>query len=117
MIILSHEENYIHVIVAGEFTLKDYQELEENLLYQFKFQGRPNLLFDLREMLHYTIDVAIEELRFIRKNPHTFGRIAVVSNDQIVNWNAWLNALLLEADISTFDNVEDARAWVIGGPE
>jgi hypothetical protein len=116
MITISHEEGYMHIIVTGEFNLKDYQEFEENVLYQCRFQGRTNILFDLSEMLHYTIDVAIEELRFIRKNPHSFGRIAVISNDQIVNWNAWLNALLLDAEIHTFADVEDARAWMMGEP-
>jgi hypothetical protein len=117
MINIYREEDYLHIIVVGEFNLADYQEFEKNVLYQATFQARSNILFDLSEMLHYTIDVAIEELRFIRKHPHSFGRIAVVSNDQIVNWHAWLSALLLDADIHTFDNVEDARRWMVGEPD
>lgn len=117
MITISHEESYVHIIVTGEFSLHDYKEFEENVMYEFTFQGRTNILFDLSEMLHYTIDVAIEELRFVRKHPHSFGRVAVVSHDQIIGWSAWLNALVSDAEIHNFDNVEDARTWIMGEPE
>lgn len=112
MITISHEPGYVHVIVAGEFTLQDYKEFEDNALYHFKFDGPTNMLFDLREMLNYTVDVAIEELRFLQKNKQNFGRVAVLSKDQIVSWGAWLNALLSDANIRHFDDIEDAETWV-----
>lgn len=112
MIAISQEDGYIHVTIAGEFTLEDCKEFEENALYRFKFDGPINVLFDLREMLNYTLDVAIEELRFVQKNKQSLGRVAVVSRDQIVNWGAWLNALLSDADIRYFEDIEDAEAWM-----
>ena len=117
MITISYEEAYIHIIVTGEFSLKDYKEFEENVLYQFKFQGRTNILFDLSQMLDYTLDVAIEELRFLRKNQNNFGRVAIVSHDQFIGWSTWLNALLSDADIRHFDEVSDACAWIVGEPD
>jgi hypothetical protein len=112
MINISHEKDYIHVMVAGEFGLQDYKEFEDNVLYKFRFAGRTNVLFDLTQMLHYTIDVAIEELRFLHQHPHSFGYIAVVSQDQFINWGAWLSGLLSDAKVNMFDNVADAQRWL-----
>ena len=112
MIAISQENGYIHVTVAGEFTLQDYKELEENVLYHLKFDGPINVLVDLREMLDYTLDVAIKELCFIQKNKQSFGRVAVLSHDQIVSWGAWLNALMTDADIQHFEDIEDAEMWI-----
>lgn len=114
MITISQKTGYVQVVVIGEFTLQDYKEFEENALYHFKFEGPTNILFDLREMLHYTMDVAVEELRFLQKNKQSFGRVAVISHDQIVNWGVWLNALLSDAEIQHFNDIEDADAWILG---
>ncbi|UXY13775.1 STAS/SEC14 domain-containing protein [Chitiniphilus purpureus] len=112
MITISHEQNYIHVAVLGEFTLKDFREFEENVLYELRFHGRANLLFDLTEMISYTLDMAIEEIRFARAHRRDFDKVAVLSNDQWVAWSAWLNQLLSEARIELFQETDAARAWL-----
>lgn len=116
MIAISHENGYIQATVTGEFSLADYRELEDDMRYQFRFQGRANILLDLTEMMRFTIDVAFAELRFLRKNRSHFGRVAVVTNDEVINWAAWLNAVLSDAEVAVFDNIQDAEAWVTGAP-
>ncbi|WP_148716181.1 STAS/SEC14 domain-containing protein [Chitinolyticbacter meiyuanensis] len=112
MISISHEQNYVHVAVIGEFTVADFREFEENVVYEIRFRGHANLLFDLTEMISYTLDMAVEEVRFTREHKQDFGRVAVISDDQWVAWSAWLNQLLSDAEIELFSSVDAARDWL-----
>ena len=112
MINLSVKDNRIEVSVLGQFTADDYREFEEAVNYGIKFQGTVNLLFDLRDMLSYSLDVAWEELVFTREHRHDFGRIAVLTGDQWVAWSLWVNRMFSSAEIQLFDDLELAQAWV-----
>ena len=112
MINLSVKDNRIEVSVLGQFTADDYREFEEAVNYGIKFQGTLNLLFDLRDMLSYSLDVAWEELVFTREHKHDFGRIAVLTGDQWVAWSLWVNRMFSSAEIQLFDDLELAQAWV-----
>jgi len=114
MISISHEQDYVHVAVIGEFTVADFREFEENVVYEIRFHGHANLLFDLTEMISYTLDMAVEEVRFTKAHKQDFGRVAVVSDDQWVAWSAWLNQLLSDAEIELFSGVDAARDWLMG---
>ena len=112
MINLSVKDNRIEVSVLGQFTADDYREFEDAVNYGIKFQGKVNLLFDLRDMLSYSLDVAWEELVFTREHKHDFGRIAVLTGDQWVAWSLWVNRMFSSAEIQLFDDLELAQAWV-----
>jgi len=115
MINLNVKDNQIAVTVMGQFTLDDYRELEQAVCYGIQFQGSVNLLFDLRDMLSYSVDVAWEELKFSREHKNDFGRIAILTGDQWVAWSMWVNRLFMTADIRLFDELELAQSWVAGG--
>jgi hypothetical protein len=115
MISLDIQGNRVAVSVMGQFTLEDYREFEQAVGYGIQFQGEVNVLFDLRDMLSYSLDVAWEELMFSREHKHDFGRIAVLTGDQWVAWSMWINRLFMSADIRLFDDLGMAQAWVAGG--
>lgn len=115
MISLTTKDNQISVTVMGQFTLADYQELEQAVNYGIQFQGTVNLLFDLRDMLSYSVDVAWEELKFSREHKTDFGRIAILTGDQWVAWSMWVNRMFMSADIHLFDDLDMAQNWVAGG--
>lgn len=112
MINLIVKDNRIEVSVLGQFTADDYREFEDAVNYGIKFQGTVNLLFDLRDMLSYSLDVAWEELVFTREHKHDFGRIAVLTGDQWVAWSLWVNRMFTSAEIRLFDDLELAQAWI-----
>ena len=113
MITIEQTENLVNVAVLGEFTIADFKTFEEQSLYKLKSPGAVNLLFDLRAMLDYTLDVAWEELKFFsREHNHDFSKIAVVTNDQWITWQAWLSRIFIDADIQVFEDYEEAKAWV-----
>ena len=112
MINLNVKDNCIEVSVLGQFTASDYREFEEAVKYGIKFQGTVNLLFDLRDMMSYSLDVAWEELVFTREHKNDFGRVAVLTGDQWVAWSLWINRLFTSAEIELFDDLELAQAWV-----
>ncbi|MGH8685983.1 MAG: STAS/SEC14 domain-containing protein, partial [Nitrosospira sp.] len=60
MITVQETDNLISVAVFGEFTLADYKEFEEHVLYKYRSGSQVNVLFDWRDMLSYTLDVAWE---------------------------------------------------------
>ena len=113
MIAIQETDNLINVAVFGEFTLADYKEFEEHVLYKQRADGQVNVLFDWRDMLSYTVDVAWEDIKFIRQHGNEFHRIAVVTENQWQAWGAWVSNLFVDADIRVFSDFADAQAWVV----
>lgn len=112
MISIVQENGFLRVAVADQFTLQDYREFEQIVLKVLQSHVLVNLLFDLREMQGYTIDMALEEVRFTKAHHDELSRIAIVSDDQWVLWSAWLNRLLADAEIRVFEELADAEVWV-----
>lgn len=111
MIAIKTEGKLISVSVIGEFTLSDYKEFEENVLYGLK-SGGIYLLLDLRDMVSYTLDVAWEEIRFAREHRYDFRKIAVVTGDEWMIWMAWLNSAFVDGDVRAFDDPGVAMQWL-----
>lgn len=112
MITTDHRPKLVAVAVFGEFTLADYKEFEELVNYKVQFEGPVNLLFDLREMVRFTLDVAWEEIKFSRQHAHDFGRIAVLTQDQWLTWSAWISQIFVDAEVQVFDDEAAARSWL-----
>lgn len=111
MITIQKKGNLVIVAVIGEFTLTDYREFEQQVLYKTHFDGKANLLFDWRDMLDYTVDVAWEEIKFMRDHGSEFGRVAVVTDDEWQTWGAWVSNLFVNANISVFHDYDEAEQW------
>jgi hypothetical protein len=112
MITIEEKNNLVNIAVMGEFTLADFKQFEEHALYKLKGGGKVSLLFDLRGMLDYTADVAWEEIKFFsREHNHDFSKIAVVTDDQWLTWQAWLSRLFVDADIRAFGDYSEAQGW------
>ncbi|NWG39438.1 MAG: STAS/SEC14 domain-containing protein [Hydrogenophilaceae bacterium] len=112
MISVNVRDNVISMTVMGQFTLDDYKEFEEAVLYGIKFQGVVNLLIDLRDMLSFSLDVAWEEIRFSRQHANDFNRVAILTSNEWIAWSTWVNRLFVNADIQLFDDLSEAEAWV-----
>ena len=112
MITIEQTKDLLNIAVLGEFTIADFKQFEENALYKLKSPGEIDLIFDLRGMLGYTADVAWEEIKFFsRQHNHDFNKIAVVTSDQWLTWQAWLSRIFMDADIRVFQDNEEAKAW------
>ena len=113
MITIEQNDALLNVAVMGEFTLADFKQFEENALHQLKSPGPINLLFDLRDMVSYTVDVAWAELKFFsQEHQYDFTKIAVVTDNQWLTWQTWLSRLFVDADIRVFAEYEQAIDWV-----
>ena len=113
MIVTDRKDKLVTVTVYGEFTLADYREFEELVNFKVKFEGPVNLLFDLRQMADFTLDMAWEEIKFSRAHSHDFGKIAVLTDSQWVTWSAWLSQIFVDADLQVFDDEQEARSWLL----
>ncbi len=112
MIVTDHQSHRVSVAVYGEFSLADYREFEQLVNYKVKFEGPVDLLFDLREMADFTLDVAWEELRFSRTHANDFNRIAVVTDSQWLTWAAWLSQIFVNAEMRVFADADEATGWL-----
>jgi hypothetical protein len=112
MIVTDHQPHRVSVAVYGEFTLADYKEFEQLVNYKVKFEGPVDLLFDLREMADFTLDVAWEELKFSRTHANDFNRIAVVTDSQWLTWVAWLSQISVNAEMQVFTDTDEAAGWL-----
>ena len=115
MIVIQHQENRVSVNVYGEFTLSDFKEFEEMVNNKVRFEGPVDLLINLREMIDFTIDVAWEDIVFVREHPDDFRRIAVVTQSQWVAWSAWLSQIFVSAEMKVFDEDGEALEWLNAG--
>ena len=112
MIVIQQQPERVQVNVYGEFALADFKEFEEMVDYKLKFEGVIDLLFDLREMVDFTLDVAWEDIVFVRSHAQDFRRIAVLTQSQWVAWSAWLQKIFVSADLRVFEDETEARAWL-----
>lgn len=115
MITLDYTPPRVSITVLGEFTLDDFSEFEEFLIAQDLFDTHPSLLFDLTEMAGFTVDMAVEEIKFSRIHGGDFNRIAVVTDSQWVAWSAWIEQLFVSADLRVFADAVEAKAWLDDG--
>lgn len=109
MITIEQKDNTVVATVLGEFALADFQEFEA-LVTEAK--APLNLLFDLRNMADFTVDVAWEEIKFSRAHGRDFGKIAVLSSSQWVAWSAWLTRAISDAELEVFEDEAEAQAWL-----
>ena len=112
MINIEHRDKLVAVTVFGEFELADFKEFEELVTYKIQFDGRIDLLFDLRQMVGFTLDVAWEEIKLSRRHAHDFRRIAVLTDDEWLTWSAWLTQLFVDAEVQVFTDEVQARDWL-----
>lgn len=112
MISLVQQGSSYRAVVFDEFTLQDFREFEACVVETAKQGKSVSILVDLRNMLGYTLDMALEELKFTREHGCDITRIAVVTTDQWVTWSTWLSRMISEAEIQVFENIEDAEIWV-----
>ena len=112
MISTESTDKLVSLVVFGEFTLADYKEFEDVVNYHIQFEGQVDLLFDLRQMVGFTLDVAWEEIKFSRQHAGDFRRIAVLTEDQWLTWSAWVSQLFVSAEVRVFDDEDAARAWL-----
>ena len=112
MIVIQQHPKRVEVNVYAEFTLADYKEFEDMVNYKVKFEGPVDLLFDLREMADFTLDVAWEEIVFARSHADDFKRIAVLTDSQWVAWSAWLSQIFVRAEMQVFADEAEARSWL-----
>jgi hypothetical protein len=112
MITIEHEGSLTIAGVFARLEMADFQRLEDEIESQLRRLGKIDLLVDLRGMLGYTLDVALEDLRFTRQHAHDVGRVAILSEDNAMVWTALLSELFVRAKIRLFDDEAQAREWL-----
>lgn len=113
MITIEETSSLLNIAVMGEFTFDDFTQFENLALQKLKHGESVNLLFDLRAMINYSVDVAWEEIKFFgRDHNHDFSKIAVITDNQWLTWQAWLSRLFVDADIRAFSDYKAGHLWV-----
>jgi hypothetical protein len=117
MIAIDHKNNLVTVTVLGELAIADFKEFERVVAAEVPADEPVSLLFDLREMQRFTVDMVLEEIKFSREHQGKFVRIALLSDSPWVAFSAWLEQAFVAADLRVFKDEADARAWLAGVAE
>jgi len=112
MITVQHEGPLTIIGVFGTFEIEDFKRIETEVGQQLRTMARIDLMVDLRGMLDYTLDVALEDIKFTRQHAHDVGRVAILSEKESVVWTALLSRLFVRAEIQVFDSEDGAREWI-----
>lgn len=112
MISIREQRYGLDVALFNEFTLTDFKQLEEALLKRHREQEKPSLLLDLTGLKDFTLDMALEELRFVRNHEHVFGHVAIIVEDIWIRVATHIASLLTYSHAAYFSTVEQAQAWL-----
>lgn len=112
MITIEHTPYGLDVSLFSEFTLHDFKEMEQAVLECVQKGEKPSVLVDLTQVMDFTIDMALEELKFMRAHEHDFHRIAVAVSDTWMKLAAHLAGLLTHTEVQYFDDSASARRWL-----
>ncbi|WP_028536050.1 STAS/SEC14 domain-containing protein [Paludibacterium yongneupense] len=112
------EQHYgLDVALFNEFSLADFKLFEAALLKRAGERARPDVLLDLSELKDFTLDMALEELRFVRAHEEAVGRVAIIVTDVWIKLAAHLAGLLTHRHVKYFPSLAAAQAWLQGGSD
>ena len=108
------EQSYgLNVALYNEFTLDDFRQLEEALLAAKQKVHLPDILLDLSMLKDFTIDMAVEQIKFLNQHETDFGRVAVITDDIWIKLGAHLSSLLTNQHPKYFSDATEAQAWLL----
>lgn len=108
------EQTYgLNVALYNEFTLEDFYEFERAALECTQKIHRPDMLLDLSMLKDFTIDMAMEQLKFMRNHEDDFGRIAIVVDDMWIKLGTRLSSLITQQHPKYFDDAASAQKWLL----
>ena len=108
------EQSYgLNVALYNEFTLDDFRQLEEALLAEKQKVHLPDILLDLSMLKDFTIDMAVEQIKFLNQHETAFGRVAVITDDIWIKLGARLSSLLTNQHPKYFSDATEAQAWLL----
>ena len=113
MISISEQSYGLNVALFNEFTLEDFRLFEDALLQASQKVHRPDVLLDLSMLNDFTLDMAVEHLRFVRAHEADFGRIAIVVDDIWIKLGAHISSLLTQQHPKYFDDAASAQQWLL----
>jgi hypothetical protein len=112
MIVVEQENEILKAHVYGEMTLDDFREFEEAVAGELKQFDHVNIIFDMSNMTGFSLDAALEEVRFNKAHANDYRKIAVVTVSQWLAWVGWFTTAFGNADVRQFDDVESASTWL-----
>lgn len=115
MIVIEDQKDVLKVHVYAEFTLDDFREFEDAVTDELREYEHVNVLFDLTNMERFSMDMAMEELKFNKQHARDYERIAVVTDNQWHAWVGWLAGAFVDAEVQQFDDLDSAGAWLETG--
>ena len=114
MMISIREQSYgLNVALYNEFTLDDFRQLEAALLESKQKIHLPDILLDLSMLKDFTIDMAMEQIKFLNQHENDFGRVAVITDDIWIKLGARLSSLLTNQHPKYFDDATKAQEWLL----
>lgn len=115
MIVIEDLKDVLKVHVYGEFTLDDFREFEDAVTDELREYEHVKVLFDLNNMERFSVDMAVEELKFNKRHARDYERIAVVTDNQWHAWVGWLAGAFVDAEVQQFDDLDSAGTWLETG--
>ena len=108
------EQSYgLNVALYNEFTLDDFRQLEAALLESKQKIHLPDILLDLSMLKDFTIDMAMEQIKFLNQHENDFGRVTVITDDIWIKLGARLSSLLTNQHPKYFDDATKAQEWLL----
>jgi len=93
--------------------LDDFRQLESALLESKQKIHLPDILLDLSMLKDFTIDMAVEQIKFLNQHENDFGRVAVITDDIWIKLGARLSSLLTNQHPKYFDDATKAQEWLL----
>ena len=108
------EQSYgLNVALYNEFTLDNFRQLESALLESKQKIHLPDILLDLSMLKDFTIDMAVEQIKFLNQHENDFGRGCRHYRRHLDQTRRALSSLLTNQHPKYFDDATKAQEWLL----
>ena len=113
------EDSYVAIKAIGKLTHEDYQRIVPLLDAALAEMDEPQLkvLFDASEFQGWELRAAWDDFKLGISHRTHFQRVALYGSHNWQEWAAKVASWFISGDVQSFDNVDEALAWLIDKPQ
>jgi hypothetical protein len=114
MIQITEKSFGLEISVCQDLNIKDFKQIEDAIIQSSKNtrNQKISILIDLTNMIDFTLDMALEEIKFMRTHGEKIDKVAIIVDDV---WNSvatHIASFLSNVHCNYFDHIEPAWAWL-----
>ncbi len=114
------QDDYLEVVARGRLSKTDYDVVTPQLEAALKAHGKLRLMLRVSDLVGWTLEAFISELKFDTSHRNDFERVAILGSNAIHRAHALLAKPMFTCEVRYFDaetQEREALAWLEAPPD